>query len=174
VAAEPDPGARIDLVDAENRRRVVSEDRDRRRARVLEAAGQHPAAERGQQAGVGGPDREAAGLGLRHPIVAVHVRVDDLGGRRDIVHVVHLPDHRCGRPRQLDLGAGQALPVDHGQQVGAELVDLSEQMRLARPGHAEHRDDRGDPDRDAEGGQHRPDPPGPEAQGADRQQVGRS
>jgi len=50
-------------------------------------------------------------------------------------------DHARCRCRQLGGLAGEGLPVGNGQQVGAKLLDL---------GQAQHRDDRRDPDRDAQ------------------------
>ena len=62
---------------------------------------------------------------------------------------------------QLGGGAGEALAVADGEQVGAELVDLVEQAGLGGGGQAEHGDDGGDADRDTESGQ-----PGPQLAGA--------
>jgi hypothetical protein len=55
-----------------------------------------------------------------------------------------------GHMRQLCGFAGEALTAGDRQQIRSEFVNLFEQPSLARGGQAEHRDDRGDPDRDPE------------------------
>ena len=53
----------------------------------------------------------------------------------------------------------------------AELAELVQQARLRRLGDAEHADDGGDADADAERGQRRPHPPAAQAEAADPEQV---
>ena len=57
---------------------------------------------------------------------------------------------------QVRSGAEHVVAGTHDQQVGAELVDLRQDVGPARGRDAEHRDDRGDADRDADRGQRRP------------------
>src|SRR5207245_1511971 len=60
-----------------------------------------------------------------------------------------------GGQRQRSRGAVEALAGGDGDQV-ALGAELGEQVRFGRGGDAEHRDGGGDPDRDAQTGQRRP------------------
>ncbi len=61
---------------------------------------------------------------------------------------------------QFGGGAGEALAVADGQQVGAELVDFVQQAGLGGRGQAEHGDDGCHADRDPESRQPRAYLPG--------------
>jgi len=65
------------------------------------------------------------------------------------VDPVDATQHAAGPGGQLGLLALERLAVGDGEQVGAEPVDLGQQVRLAGAGDAKHRNDRGDADRDA-------------------------
>ena len=82
---------------------------------------------------------------------AVDVRAADRPRELDRAHAADAGDHAGSGGGQLGGLAGQRLPVGDGQQVGAEPVDLGQQTGLRRRRQAEHGDDRGDPDRDAQG-----------------------
>jgi hypothetical protein len=66
------------------------------------------------------------------------------------------------------------LPVGDGQQVGAELADLVDQPGLRRGGEPEHGDDRGDPDRDSERRQGRPNGAGAQTDAGKAGEVGQA
>ena len=82
------------------------------------------------------------------------------------------PDHRRGGRRELRGLAEEALAVRHGEQVRPERVDLGEQPRLGRGGDAEHRHDRGDPDRDPERREGGPELSRPQSDEGDPPEVG--
>ena len=62
-------------------------------------------------------------------------------------------------------------PGCDAQEVGAEGVDLGDQVGLARRRDADDGDHRGDADGDAQRRQHRAQPPGAEADDADAPEV---
>src|SRR5262249_49180678 len=83
-------------------------------------------------------------------------------------------DHHGRRCRQLRLDALDALAVDDREQVGAEPVDLGEEVGLAGAGDAEDGDDRGDADRDPERRQRRSGAPRADADRGKCEQVARA
>jgi hypothetical protein len=72
-----------------------------------------------------------------------------LGG--DLLDRVDAGDHLRRTERKSRLLAGERLAGRDRQQVGPELVELGEQVGLARLGDPEHSDHRGDSDRDPDG-----------------------
>jgi len=76
---------------------------------------------------VGGPRREAAGvvdLDLAGP---VHPGIGQDRRRRGVLDAGHPADHGGRIAGQLGFLPLQGLAVGHGEQVGAELVDLGQQ-----------------------------------------------
>src|SRR5262249_51445784 len=90
---------------------------------------------------------------------------------RDVAYAVHTSDHCRRALRQLGLLAFYGLAVDDREQVCAELVDLCEQVRFARPRDAEDGHDCRHADRDAERGKGSAQPPRVEAERPEREQV---
>jgi len=84
--------------------------------------------------------------------VAVGVGAVDRPSGLCLLDTTDPADHGRRRGGELCGAAGEVLAVTDGEQVGAELVDLIEQAGLGRGGQAEHGDDGGHPDGDAEGG----------------------
>ena len=106
---------------------------------VEEGATRHLAAQGVDQLGVGGPDRDAAGLAGWDPVVAVHAGID-AGGRRHRLHRPHPADHPGGLGGQGGVLAAKGLARGHTQQVGAQEVELSHQVGPAGGRDAEQGD----------------------------------
>ncbi len=173
LAAEPHSLAGIDAVDPEPLGRGGAEHRDRllRGGGVQIAAGRDRGADRRRQAQAGGLDGDGVRVHGRDEGAAVDVGA---GGAR-FLHLRHRADagdHPGRGERQLGRLAEQGLAVGDGEQVGAELVDLAEQAGLGGGGEAEHGDDRGDADGDAECRQRCPDASSAQADAGDAGEVG--
>jgi len=81
-------------------------------------------------------------------------------------------DHAGGGLGEFGGAAGEGLAVLDREQVSAQLGDFGEQPGLGGRRQAEHGDDGGHPDRDAQRGQPRPQFAGPQAYGGEAGQVG--
>ena len=103
-----------------------------------------------KQRRVAGPHRQRAGLERGDLVGAVDVDAGKLRGRGDLADPVDLAEHAGGAGGQLGLLALDGAAVGHREQVGAQPVDLGQQLGLAGAGDAKHRHDGGDPDGDAE------------------------
>ena len=125
------------------------------------------------QVQAGGLHGQGVGVDRRDQRAAVGVDVADGAG---VVHGgdrADAGDHAgCGE-RELGGVAAEGLPVGDGEQVGAQLVDLGQQPGLGGGGEAEHGDDRGDADRDAERGQRGAQLAGAHAHGGESGQIRR-
>ena len=124
-----------------------------------------------RQRRVGGRDGDAAGLGRVDEVVAAHGRrsISLIEARR--LDAVRAPDHRSGGLRQRGVLAHERLAGRHAQEVGAEPVELREQVGSGGLRDAQHRDHRGDPDRDAQARQGGAQPPRAQADRAGPEHV---
>ena len=125
---------------------------------VQEPPGGQLPAEGAEQLRVGREHADAARLGLGDPVAAAHAGPGVAGGR----HPLDRPDpaqHADRLGGQLGLVPEEGLARGDPEQVGAEGVELGQQVGPARLGDAEHGHHGRDPDGDSEGGEGRPQPP---------------
>ena len=83
-----------------------------------------------QQVGLRGVNVDRVGVRQRDPVIAVHVRVD-LADRGGGLHRPDSPHHRGCSGRQDRLPVGERLPRGNREQVGAEGVDLGDELGAA-------------------------------------------
>ncbi len=157
LAADPDPHAGPDPVDAQQLRGGGAEHRDRlaggggvEEPALREAGAGH----RGQVQG-GGVHAERVGLDRGDERGLVDADAADGAGVLDGGDAGQPGDHARRGLGQFGGGAGEGLPVGDGQQVGAQRPDLGQQRGLGGGGQAQDGDDRGDADRDAQRRQRR-------------------
>ena len=129
-----------------------------RRGAVEEDAGGKLPAQRGQEVGRGGQHRQAAGLD-RGDLVGLEDGGADRRGLGLRLHGTDARDHAGGGQGQGGRATEELLPGRHGQEVGAQLVELGEQARPARLGDPEHGHHGGDADADADRGEEGPHAP---------------
>ena len=174
LAADPDPLAGVDAVDAEPLGGDGAEHGDG----FLGGGGVEVVAlgdgggDDREEVEAGGLDGQGVGVDRGDVGAAVGVGAADRPGALHLLHTADTADHGRRRGGQLGGAAGEALAVADGEQVGAELVDLGQQAGLGGGGQAEHGDDGGHADGDAESGQPGPQLPGAQSDGGEPGQVG--
>jgi hypothetical protein len=123
-----------------------------------------------EQVGVGGEDADAVRPRRGDVVRAPHRGVRRaLGG--DLLDRVEAGDHPRRRERQRRCLAEQRLAGRDREQVRSQLVELGEQVGLARLRDPEHGDHGGDAERDPDGRQGRPQAASSEPDRADAQDV---
>lgn len=124
------------------------------RCAVQPASAGYVRLQRSQQTGVGGHHRQAVRLGGIHVGVPIGVGVLQDCRAADRVDTVGAGDgvHRGHGQGHFLLGVGVRARC-HGQQIGAELVQLGLELGFAGGGDPDDGDHRGDTDGDAGGGQ---------------------
>ena len=153
-SSQPDPLSRVDPVDAQAPGGGGAEHGDRLAGggRVQEPALGHRGADGAGQCQAGGLHGQGVGVDRGDQRAAVGGDVADGAG---VIHGGDRPDARdhagCG-DREFGGVAAEGLPVGDGEQVGAQFADLVQQPGLGGGREAEHGDDRGDADGDAERG----------------------
>ena len=153
AVADPDPLAGPQPVDAEPRRGGRAEHGERLAGgdRVEVAAARDARSDGGWQLEAGRLHGDGVGVNDGDERAAVDVRAADRPRELDRADAADAGDHAGSGGGEFGGLAGQRLSVGDGQQVGPEPVDLGQQTGLRRRRQAEHGDDRGDPDRDAQG-----------------------
>ena len=141
---------------AQNRSRI------RGRRLVEELPVGNAARQRVQQIHVDRLHRDAAGLTFRHVVRLVHIGIDGTD-RAGLLNGANPRDHAGSFSRKLTTANADSGPRLHGEQVGAETIQLCQQVRLRRLGKPENADHRRNADHDAEGRQSRPQLAGTQA-----------
>ena len=149
---QPDHGGRCERLNTETLGgdRTKHDSGEARRCVVEEHANRNGSVDRVEQVGLGSHHRDATRLCLWYQVGAINVGVDiDYIRRR--LHRTDATDHVDRFVREYGVASSDAGTSLNGEQVGAETLQLGEQLRLGGLAQSQHRNHGTDADHDPQG-----------------------